>query len=255
MTALPVPGATGHEPRAGGGLGDGRPLPRVPRADAGPGAAANRPDGGLGDRGAQLHGVVGGTGDRAAEPDGGPGVRDDPQAVEVGCPRGRRGAAGHDRAAAALQCGRHGHHSHQHRRRDAAAEQRQPAKRRATGSRRGGGWRFGRRGDRGSGGGRGAWSGAPGGIPKPDRQPRPRPQAANAAESLPAVAGDQAAVANPNLTESKIALRRAEVGRKMPAQVPSLWASRAVRPAARRGHRASVSVPIFMRSGRARQGA
>jgi len=85
--------------------------------------------------------------------------------------------------------------------------------------------------------------------------PQPGPQAANAAESLPAVAGDQAAVANPNLTESKIALRRAEVGRKMPAQVPSLWASRAVRPAARRGHRASVSVPIFMRSGRARQGA
>jgi hypothetical protein len=38
-------------------------------------------------------------------------------------------------------------------------------------------------------------------IPKPDRQPTTRPQAATAAESLPAVAGDQAAVANPNLTQ------------------------------------------------------
>ena len=30
----------------------------------------------------------------------------------------------------------------------------------------------------------------------------------------------------------------------MPAQVPSLWASRAVRPAARRGHRARASLPF-----------
>ena len=48
-----------------------------------------------------------------------------------------------------------------------------------------------------------------------------------------------------NLTaESKIALRGAETRRKMPAQVPSLWASRAVRPAARRGHRARASLPF-----------
>ena len=43
----------------------------------------------------------------------------------------------------------------------------------------------------------------------------------------------------------KIALRRAEIGRKMPAQVPSLWASRAVRPAARRGHRATRELAHF----------
>jgi hypothetical protein len=55
--------------------------------------------------------------------------------------------------------------------------------------------------------------------------------------------------------ESKIALRRAEARRKMPAQVPSLWASRAVRPTARRGRRASVSLPFFIRSGCAPPGA
>jgi hypothetical protein len=54
--------------------------------------------------------------------------------------------------------------------------------------------------------------------------------------------------------ESKIALRRAEARRKMPAQVPSLWASRAVRPAARRGHRAGVSVLFSSVPGGPRQG-
>jgi hypothetical protein len=40
----------------------------------------------------------------------------------------------------------------------------------------------------------------------------------------------------------------------MPAQVPSLWAFRAVRPAARRGHRASVSLLFSSVPGGLRQG-
>jgi len=55
-------------------------------------------------------------------------------------------------------------------------------------------------------------------------------------------------------SESKIALRRAEARRKMPAQVPSLWAFRAVRAAARRGHRASVSLLFSSVPGGLRQG-
>ena len=47
-----------------------------------------------------------------------------------------------------------------------------------------------------------------------------------------------------HLTESKMALRRYKRRRKMPAQVPSLRASRAVRPAARRGRRACGSLPF-----------
>ena len=69
------------------------------------------------------------------------------------------------------------------------------------------------------------------------------------------VTAASASAAVRTLTESKMALRRGHARRKMPAQVPSLRASRAVRPAARRGRRACGSLPFHPFRARPARGA